>query len=216
MTLQPRTVDRLNDILIYLHDSEKGYNECAKVIHSEKIKPLLRAEAEERLHMIKTIEDHIFQSGGGEVPTQRGSITAPLHRIFVDIKALLTGGDTDKILDEIKRSENSLTKAYQEALHCVLPDELQKVLKKHMAHIRKKCAELGAINVTELGIGEANEESFPASDPPAFTKEKMKAEPKAESKAEVKTKAEPKIKAELKTKTEPKTVPKNVPKTKKK
>lgn len=165
--IQPRAIALLNDILICLHESEKGYDECADIINSEKIKPFLRAEAEARLPMIESIEGCVFKYGSSGAARRRALVPS-FHRIFFDTQSLLASGNTEKILDEIKCSEKKLTGVYREALDYLLPEDLHKILEKHVTYIQKKIYRLNTIDASELAIDEANNLTFPASDPPVF------------------------------------------------
>lgn len=137
--------EQLNDLLNYLHDSEKGYRECARVINETSLKPILMAEASERMEMIRNLEMQMRLRG--ETPSESGSVAGPMHRLYLDFKALLTGGDVDALLNEIKRGDNTLINAYKEVLREALPLDLDQTLQNQLDHVQNTIKELDQVSI---------------------------------------------------------------------
>lgn len=137
--------EQLNDLLNYLHDSEKGYRECARVIHTAALKPLLMAEADERMDMIRDLEMQMRLRG--ETPTESGSFAGPVHRLYLDFKALVTRGDADALLNEIKRGDNTLINTYKEVLREPLPLQLDQTLHSQLDHVEDTIKELDQLSI---------------------------------------------------------------------
>lgn len=133
-------VEGLNDILTYLHNSKKGYEESVRVIKSQQLKPLLSQAARERDEMIHDLELRVQHFG--EQPKQHGSMVGPAHRLYLDFKAIVLNGNKDAILNEIKRGENTLLNTYKEVLRSTLPPDLDKTLHFQMDHIQDTIKEL--------------------------------------------------------------------------
>ena len=138
--------EQLNDLLTYLHDSYNGYKECADVIESVAMKPKLENAAQKRAEMIKALEGAITKLG--KEPVHSGSMVGPLHRLYVDLKALFTAGDEDAILNEIKRGENTLLNTYKEVLRNEqLSNDLKPLLEQEMQQIQEDIKELDQASV---------------------------------------------------------------------
>lgn len=138
-------VDRLNNILTYLHDSKKGYEESIRVIKSDQLKPILSHAAQERDAMIHDLENTIQHFG--EEPVHHGSMVGPAHRLYLDFKALVLNGNKDAILNEIKRGENTLVNTYKEVLRETLPQDLDETLSYQMDHIQDTLKELNRASI---------------------------------------------------------------------
>lgn len=109
-----KTASDLNDLLEYLHDSRNGYKECAENISDPSLQELFNHFAKNRQEMIVELEKEV--DAEGVRPTQFGSVTGVMHRLFVDLKSLFTGGDAQPIVNEIKRGESMLIARYKEVL----------------------------------------------------------------------------------------------------
>jgi uncharacterized protein (TIGR02284 family) len=133
-TVDANTVAKLNDLLNYLHDSHEGYKECASKIHNQKLQGILLKASNNRLEMIHDIENQLNLMNAEA--SKRGSVAGPAHRLFIDLKALVTGGDEDSIINEIKRGENTLINTYKETLRNPLPADLNQLLKSELMQIQ--------------------------------------------------------------------------------
>jgi uncharacterized protein (TIGR02284 family) len=115
----------INDLLCYLHDSSKGYRECAEEINNLKLKALFERLSEKRKGMIDEIKHHfpalIHKNNNG-------TFTGVLHRVFLNLKNLLSNGDEEAIINEIKRGENTLIDAYKKLINDSLPDFQKNIL----------------------------------------------------------------------------------------
>lgn len=136
----PNIVKRLNHILIYLHDSHKGYKECASKISNAKLKTLLIIATSQRQNMIEDIETQIKHFD--EEPVHHGSMIGPAHRLYVDLKALLNHNDEHALIDEIKRGEATLIDTYKETLRTPIPSDLNYLLKTELIQIQSTLKEI--------------------------------------------------------------------------
>jgi len=131
-----QTTDVLNDVLEYLHDSYNGYQECAKTVCNKELEELFKMLSTDREKMIKELEGEI--QSFDQTPIKQGSVLGFMHRLFVDLKNLLTGGDNEAIVNEVKRGEHLLITHYESALEDEnLPGNLQMLLKRQLNSIRE-------------------------------------------------------------------------------
>jgi uncharacterized protein (TIGR02284 family) len=145
MIAKHSVVDHLNDLLTYLHDSKKGYEESVRVIKSESLKPILSQAARERDEMIHDLEIKVQRFG--DEPTDHGSMVGPAHRLYLDFKALVLNGNKDAILNEIKRGENTLINTYKGVLRETLPQDLDETLHVQLDHIQDTIKELDRASI---------------------------------------------------------------------
>lgn len=126
----------LNDLVEYLYDSRNGYKECADQVANPRLKDLFARLSTLRQSMIARLSQEVKNLG--EEPVTSGSMIAAAHRtFFVDLKALLTGGDEQAITNEINRGENMMIDRYQEVLNkSELPSQISSLLREQLNEIR--------------------------------------------------------------------------------
>lgn len=129
-----KIAEHLNDLLKYLHDSRNGYKESAEESKNQKLKSLCELMSNQRNEMINTLEQQV--RGLGKEPAQYGSVTAVAHRIFINLKSLVTGHDNEAIVNEIKRGENYLIDQYKQTINQDIPDSLKELLSKQLQTIQ--------------------------------------------------------------------------------
>lgn len=105
---------KLNDLYQYLQDSRNGYQECAASVDDRILKQKLQDLASKRQTMLDELRNCAAQVG--VTLKDSGSTEGFLHRLFIDIKSLLSGGDKNSIINEIERGESYLIDAYQKVL----------------------------------------------------------------------------------------------------
>lgn len=144
--LLPESVTEINHVLGYLHDSYKGYRESADVIEESFLSDTFTLAAARRSEMINQLEKFLLKNNA--TPMQKGTVRGTAHRIFVDLKALVTGKDTTAILKEVERGETILMNAYQSALTNINHPEVSLLLQKQLNSIQEDMAkwELAELN----------------------------------------------------------------------
>jgi uncharacterized protein (TIGR02284 family) len=123
----------LNKLLELLHDSHDGYIESAKNVKDSRLQAIFNRLANTRNNMIRALEVQLHQLG--EDPITTGSTLAAAHRLFVDLKGLVTGGDPETIITEIKRGENYTLEHFRDALKQPLPLAIETLLKEQANEI---------------------------------------------------------------------------------
>ncbi len=113
----------LKDLIETLQDSFNAFKECAKAAKEENFKLKCEALASKRGEMLNkllmasgypSVNQYTAIETADNKPT--GSVTAVFHRIYIDLKALLTNGKTEAIIEEIERGETTLLDTYEETL----------------------------------------------------------------------------------------------------
>lgn len=125
-----KNTEKLNDLLEYLHDSHDGYIECSGETQRPALKTLFTRLAAKREQMMQALEQEILRLWGE--PVKKGSMLAAAHRLFVDLKSLLTGHDDEAILNEIRRGESHLVARYREVINSDLYADLKPFLSEQL------------------------------------------------------------------------------------
>jgi uncharacterized protein (TIGR02284 family) len=109
-----KAVSVLNNLIETCKDGEKGFKEAAEGLKSADLKAKFLEYSRERGQMAAELQAEVRRLGGD--PDKSGSMSASLHRGWMDLKAALTGHDDHAIVSEAERGEDVAKKAYEDAL----------------------------------------------------------------------------------------------------
>jgi len=132
----------LNTLLQYLHDSYNGLMECAEKASDPILNKYLLNIALNRQLFIAELEA-AFTTLNIE-PVHKGTLLGPLHRLFIDIKAMLVDNNADTLKYEILRGDETLIGAYNAALMHEKHENMKEILNRQLQHIH-----LALVRVTE-------------------------------------------------------------------
>jgi uncharacterized protein (TIGR02284 family) len=107
-------IDTLNGLITVTIDSVDGYREAAKDASNETFRTLFKDRANERDDVVDSLQAEV-RALGGEA-NDDGSALAGAHRMFVNLREALTGGDDKAIIAEVERGEDHIKAKYEAAL----------------------------------------------------------------------------------------------------
>jgi uncharacterized protein (TIGR02284 family) len=126
------TTTELTSVLKLLHDSVKGLEDCASHAKVSNFKSYLTTLVGERKSFITQL--NAFVATNGQTPVDSGTVAGPLHRFYIDLKSYVTDQNNADIKKEILRGDETLIKAYNEAItaetNATIKDTLDKQLKE--------------------------------------------------------------------------------------
>jgi uncharacterized protein (TIGR02284 family) len=109
-----KSVDLLNTLVVINHDRMMGYETAAKETYQEDLKALFSQfryiSQENKAQLTK----EVYRLGG--IPDETTKITGDFYRIWMDIKAALTGNDRQTILESCEYGEKVAADTYIEVL----------------------------------------------------------------------------------------------------
>src|SRR5579871_3045335 len=115
-------VDALQSLATVCRDSQEGYRTAAEETSDHSLKQMFLDVARQREQEADAL-DHLIQSHGESAPARTGSLTGQAHRIFVGLRAALTGNDRAAALREVARGESYAEAAFDRAKHLHLTGE---------------------------------------------------------------------------------------------
>jgi len=114
MNNSEKLVDVLNNLIIINNDRVEGYDKAAEETDDYALKALFESMARDSRKFASELAMEVAQRAG-KVTT--GTSTAgDLYRVWMDIKAAVTGKDRKTILSSCETGEDIAQKAYDEAL----------------------------------------------------------------------------------------------------
>lgn len=103
----------LNDLIATTIDSADGYTAAAKEAESGRYAGLFTARANERRTAATALQAEVVRIGGKA--EDDGTVLAAAHRVFVNLRHAIAGGDV-AVVDEVERGEDHIKAKYETAL----------------------------------------------------------------------------------------------------
>lgn len=104
----------LNDLIATTIDSADGYSEAAKDAGTSRFAALFTSRASERRGVTSDLQRAVTNLGG--TPEDDGTILAGAHRVFVNLKSMVTGQDEKALINEVEAGEDHIKAKYEDAL----------------------------------------------------------------------------------------------------
>jgi uncharacterized protein (TIGR02284 family) len=125
----------LNDLIETLKDGQEGFKQAAEGVSNSNLKSLFLDYSQQRSQFATALQSEA--RGHGETdPETSSSATGALHRGWINLKSVITGGDEHAILAECERGEDSAVEEYKKALDDGLSPTAQEVVSRQFAEIK--------------------------------------------------------------------------------
>lgn len=135
--LRDKDISTLNSLITTTIDSCDGFERAAEDADSGRFTEMFREFATERRAVVSRLQQQV-RSLGGE-PNDDGSLTADLHRRWMDLRTAITGGGGDKaVIEEVERGEDYIKGKYETALQDQqLTPETRRVIEEAYQSVRR-------------------------------------------------------------------------------
>jgi uncharacterized protein (TIGR02284 family) len=107
-------LDQLSKLLTLSNDAEEGYKEAADNVDSSELKTMFLKESRQRAEFAQELDSEIQTLGGD--PDNSTSITADLHRAWINIKSAFTSNDDKAVVKECHRGDQEALSDYNSVL----------------------------------------------------------------------------------------------------
>lgn len=132
-----KSIDALNKLIEINNDRIEGYETALKETEEEDLKTMFSQFAKTSQKCKQELLNEIQKLGG--TPTEGTRTTGKFFRVWMDVKAALTGKDRKLILDSCEYGEDQAVDTYKNALEDNMEDltaEQQNLLKAQYALIK--------------------------------------------------------------------------------
>ena len=128
-------ISTLNDLIATCRDGEQGFKTAADGLKDASTRTKFQEYSRQRAEMVRELQAEVRKLGGD--PETSGSISASLHRGWIDIKSAVTGKDDHSILAEAERGEDVAKEQYDKALRANLTGTAATVVQAQAAKVRQ-------------------------------------------------------------------------------
>lgn len=104
----------LNDLIATTFDSVDGYTEAGKNSDNDRLVAMFMARAAERETVIASLRSEVIRLGGK--PEDDGTMLGGAHRIFLNLKSVVTGRDDKAIIAEVEQGEDHIKAKFEDAI----------------------------------------------------------------------------------------------------
>ena len=141
------TISVLNDLIETCKDGEKGFLECAEDLSRADLKSTMTQRAQDCASGASELQQLVRSLGGD--PETSTSVSADLHRRWIDLKSMITGKDDLAILNECERGEDVAMKSYRKALEHDLPMDVRAVVERQYQGVQRNHDQVRALRDAE-------------------------------------------------------------------
>jgi len=114
MTDSSHDISTLNSLIATTIDSADGYEQAAKEAQGNQFGALFTSRATERREIASHLQRQVENLGGNA--EDDGTVLAGAHRIFLNLKATVTGHDDKAIINEVEAGEDHIKDKFEDAL----------------------------------------------------------------------------------------------------
>ena len=132
--LNDETIAKLQKLIRANIDSYNGYHESAEEMDDAKLTSLFKEIGDQRSAMASALQNVV--EFNGEDAEDDGSVAAKTHRIWINIRAKLNGGDPYVVLAEAERGEDHIKAAYEDVLKETAGSAMNDVLTQQYAVVK--------------------------------------------------------------------------------
>lgn len=137
------TVNSLEGLIAILEDGKLGYINAGEHVEDEQMKSTFLGYARERSLFIVELQDEINKLGKSTETT--GGPLGAIHRAWIDIKSMVTGGDKEAIINACITGEKAAIEKYELALEeGHFSPILQTTVNKQLINIKNTLAKIEA------------------------------------------------------------------------
>lgn len=128
----------LNELIEINNDRVAGFEKATSDIKDENfdLKEIFLKYAEQSRRFSQELSAEVGRLGS-DVETDT-SVAGTLHRAWIDIKSLFSGGGRESILDEAERGEDAIKAAYEKALESnELSPQIRELVAKQYQEVKE-------------------------------------------------------------------------------
>ena len=111
--INKEAISVLNDLIETSIDGEKGFHTAAEDVKNPEIKAYFLSRSTECATAVRELQAEVRSLGGD--PDKSSSATGAVHRLWVELKAAVTGKSDEAVLNEVERGEDHALEAYKKA-----------------------------------------------------------------------------------------------------
>jgi uncharacterized protein (TIGR02284 family) len=135
MVTAEETIEHLNGLIAVCKDGEHGYATAAEHVRNSELTTVFADYAKQRARFARELQAEVERLGG--VPSDSGTLTAALHRGWIDVKSALSGGDAGGIIAACETGEDSAQAAFERVVNTDISGQSRSLIEKQYRQIEE-------------------------------------------------------------------------------
>jgi uncharacterized protein (TIGR02284 family) len=141
-------VAHLNDLIQVSEDGLHGYTTAAETVSNSELRSIFSGYAAQRSEFIRDLSAEVARLGG--TPVASGSLTAAVHRGWIDIKSALSGGSPGAVVAACETGDDSAKAAFERVVNLDITGKSRRLVEsqytkvseahQHMLNLTKEIA----------------------------------------------------------------------------
>lgn len=136
--------DTINYLIETAQDGADGYRAASEDVKDPALKQVFTEYASQRAQFASELRSYATSAGGD--PAKGGSVSAAVHRGWINLKSVVTGRDDAAILAECVRGDENAVKAYTDATGASLPSEAATIVSRQAAAVSQAYAKVKGLH----------------------------------------------------------------------
>lgn len=132
--LKPETTTKIHELAQVNLDSSEGFRKAAEVVANPILASLFREYADERAAFSVELSSAIPARTTDKELT--GTLMARVHRWWMEVRALFTGGGDHAVLSVVESAEDQIKAAYEEVILDTVGSPLSDVLHAQLRKVK--------------------------------------------------------------------------------
>ncbi len=124
----------IEDLIETCKDGQKGYQDAAAHVKRSDLKTFFNEQSLERARFAGELQEERIRLGKSD-KKDSGSVSAALHRAWIDTKVSMGAGDK-AILESVEAGEDRAKEAYQKAMTSDLPESIALIVRRQAASVQ--------------------------------------------------------------------------------
>ena len=145
------TIAYINQLIETSKDGELGYRTAAQHVHNTQLQTIFRDYAKQRTQFALQLQAEVERLGGA--PAQAGSVTAALHRGWIDVKSALSGGDGGPIIAACVTGEENAVASYQKVLDMDISGQTRAMIERQYQQVQEALLHMKRLKETHTTGG---------------------------------------------------------------
>jgi len=129
------TAAQLNGLIEVCKDGENGYNTVAGHVHNTELRTVFEGYAKQRAQFSRALQAEVERLGGS--PVNSGTLTGAMYRGWIDLKAIVTGGDPGAIAAVCENGEDSAQAAFERVVNTDISGESRTLIEGQWRKIQE-------------------------------------------------------------------------------
>jgi uncharacterized protein (TIGR02284 family) len=124
----------IEDLIETCKDGQQGYQDAASHVKRSDLKTFFNEQSLERARFAGELQAERIRLGKSD-KKDSGSVSAAMHRAWIDTKVSMGAGDT-AILESIEAGEDRAKEAYEKAITSDLPESIAQIVRRQAASVQ--------------------------------------------------------------------------------